>query len=35
MSDKPISEVCRDLGVSNSVLYKWTKDMIVDTKSPD
>ncbi|MBC7474019.1 MAG: transposase, partial [Candidatus Sericytochromatia bacterium] len=35
-SDKPVvAEVCKDLGISNSILYRWRKDMIVDAKSPD
>ena len=34
-SDKPISEICKDLGISNSILYRWRKDMSVDAKSPD
>ncbi len=34
-SDKPVAEMCNDLGISNSILYRWRKDMSVDAKSPD
>ena len=34
-SDKPVVEMCKDLGISNSILYRWRKDMNVDAKSPD
>ena len=34
-SDKPVAEMCKDLGISNSILYRWRKDMSVDAKPPD
>lgn len=34
-SDKPVAEMCKDLGISNSILYRWRKDMSVDAKLPD
>ena len=34
-SDKPLTHICKELGLSVSLLYKWRKDMSNEATSPD
>ena len=34
-SDKPLTQICKELGLSGSLLYKWRKDMGNESKIPD
>lgn len=34
-SDKPLTHICKELGVSGSLLYKWRKDMGTESKMSD
>jgi transposase len=34
-SDKTITQICKELGLSLSLMYKWRKDMNKELKSPD
>lgn len=34
-SDKPLTHLCKELGVSCSLLYKWRKDMGTESKMSD
>ena len=34
-SDKSVTQTCKELGLSLSLIYKWRKDMNKDAKSPD
>ena len=34
-SDKPLTHICKELGLSGSLLYKFRKDMSNEVTSPD
>jgi transposase len=34
-SDKPLTDICKELGLSGSILYKWRKDMGNESKPLD
>lgn len=34
-SDKPLTHICKELGLSGSLLYKWRKDMNKEVPSSD
>ena len=34
-SDKPLTHICKELSLSGSLLYKWRKDMVNESKTSD
>ena len=34
-SEKPIAQICKELGLSGSLMYKWRKDMGSEPKTQD